>query len=114
MQFELANTVFVLISNDETRATNAWKIMKAESLPNLYLLDGGVNNWLKFFADKEFLQENAIMQYDDDCLAYEFKAALGDRIAAAEPEYSKTDLRLKFKPKIKLELKRAPSSGGCG
>ena len=114
MQFELANTVFVLISNDETRATDAWKTLKAESVPNLYLLEGGVNNWLSLFADKEFLEDNALAQREDDCLAYDFQAALGDRIAAAEPEYSKTDLRLQFEPKIKLELKRAPSSGGCG
>jgi len=114
MQFELANTVFVLISNDETRATNAWKILKAESVPNLYILEGGINKWLDFFADEEFLQQNALAQHDDDCLAYNFQAALGDRIAAAEPEFSKTDLRLKFVPKIKLELKRAPTSGGCG
>ena len=114
MQFELANTVFVLIGNDETRATAAWKILKAESVPNLYLLEGGINYWLNFFADEEFLQENALTQYDEDCLAFNFKAALGDRIAAAEPEYSKTDIKLQFKPKIVLQLKRAPTSGGCG
>jgi len=114
MQFELANTVFVLISNDEARATEAWKILKAESLPNLYLLEGGVNGWLAMFADEQFLKDNLLADPKDDCLAYHFDAALGDRIAAAEPEYSKTDLRLQFKPKIKLELKRAPTSGGCG
>jgi len=114
MQYELANTVFVLISNDEQRATQAWKILKAESIPNLYLLEGGINNWLSMFADQQFLETNAIKHPQEDCLAYNFNAALGDRVAAAEPEYSKTDPRLQFAPKIKLELKRAPTSGGCG
>ncbi len=114
MQYELANAVFVLIGNDELRATKAWKILKSESIPNLYLLGGGINNWLKMFAEKDFLEANALNNPDDDCLAYRFDAALGDRFAAAEPEYSRTDPRLQFIPKIKLELKRAPTSGGCG
>ena len=44
---EPANTVFVVMSNDETRATEAWKVLKAESLPNVYILEGGVNNWIR-------------------------------------------------------------------
>ncbi len=114
MQYELANTVFVLISNDEKRATKAWKMLRAESVPNLYLLEGGINNWLEMFAEKDFLQNNLLAERDEDCLAFRFDAALGDRIAAAEPEYSKNDPFLQFTPKIKLELKRAPTSGGCG
>ena len=35
MQFEAGNTVFVLMSNDETRAEEAWKKLKAESVQNL-------------------------------------------------------------------------------
>ena len=46
LQFELANTLFVTISNDEAAATEAWKILKAESVQNVYILEGGVNRWL--------------------------------------------------------------------
>jgi rhodanese-related sulfurtransferase len=112
MQFEKANTVFVLLSNDETRATQAWKTLKAESVPNVYLLEGGINNWLDTFASPKFRQDNALPEHEDDQLAYLFKAALGDRFPAAEPEHSK--FQLGFKPKIILELKRAPIGGGCG
>ncbi|MDH5432516.1 MAG: rhodanese-like domain-containing protein [Gammaproteobacteria bacterium] len=111
MQYELANTVFVIISNEEKRATEAWKILKAESVQNLYLLEGGINHWLESYADSQFLQENLLSEYEEDCLKYDFKAALGDRFPAAEPEYDKS---VEFVAKIKLELKRAPTSGGCG
>ena len=47
---EPANTVFVVMSNDETAATEAWKIMVAESVPNVYILSGGINGWLDTFA----------------------------------------------------------------
>ena len=112
MQFEKANTVFVLASNDETRATDAWKQLKAESVPNVYLLEGGINNWLDTFASQKFRHENALAERADDQLAYLFKAATGDRFHAAEPEQS--TFKLSFQPKVILELKRAPTSGGCG
>ena len=112
MQFEKANTVFVVLGNDETRATEAWKALKAESVPNVYLLAGGVNNWLDTFASPKFRQDNARPKPADDQLAYVFKAALGDRFPAAEPEHSRFELG--FEPKVILELKRAPTSGGCG
>jgi hypothetical protein len=44
------NTVLVLVSNDETAATEAWKVVVAESVQNLYILEGGVNNWLALFG----------------------------------------------------------------
>jgi rhodanese-related sulfurtransferase len=43
------NTIFVVMSNDEGAATEAWKIMVAESIPNTYILEGGVNNWIATF-----------------------------------------------------------------
>ena len=114
LQLEPGNTVVVVISNDESRATDAWKYLKAESLPNVYLLEGGINNWLEFFADETFLKENRLTKVDDDCLGFRFDAALGKRVALAEPVYSSKDPRMLFTPKVQLELKRAPSSGGCG
>jgi len=47
-----------------------------------------------------------------DQLAYKFHAATGSRHPAAEPVEGFLDL--KFEPKIILELKRAPTTGGCG
>jgi rhodanese-related sulfurtransferase len=41
-----ANTVFVVMSNDETAAVQAWKTLSADGVPNVYILEGGVNNWI--------------------------------------------------------------------
>ncbi len=38
-----ANSVFVLMSNDEETATQAWKQLVAEAVPNVYILEGGIN-----------------------------------------------------------------------
>jgi len=112
LQFELANTVFVTISNDEQEATEAWKILKAESVPNVYILEGGINRWLDTYASEDFRENNRIHLRELEQLAYRFDAATGSRHVAAEPNPDFLDL--KYEPKVILELKRAPVSGGCG
>ena len=111
-QFELGNTVFVTMSNDEAGATEAWKILKAESLPNVYILEGGINAWLDTYAQGSFGEEDLIANHQQDQLAYRFKAATGSRHQAAEPDPHFLDLE--YEPKVILELKRAPTGGGCG
>ncbi len=108
---EPANTVFVTMSNDETRATEAWKILKAESVPNVYILEGGVNNWIRTYSDDDFRAARLLADREVDQPAFRFDLALGARHPAAEPApHSEAE----FEPKVKLELKRAPTSGGCG
>jgi rhodanese-related sulfurtransferase len=111
LHFEPANTVFVTMGNDETAATEAWKILVAESVPNVYILEGGINNWIAAFGDDD-LTKTFNRGAGDDQLCYIFDAALGARNPAAEPDAY--ILELEYTPKVKLELKRAPASGGCG
>ncbi len=107
-----ANTVFLVISNDETAAVQAWKILAADSVPNVYILEGGVNNWIAFFGTEEDalrLNPNA----GDDELGYLFPAALGSRYESCSPSPIQYE-NLEFEEKIKLQLKRDKSGGGCG
>jgi rhodanese-related sulfurtransferase len=106
-----ANSVFVLMSNDETAATEAWKQLSAAAVPNVYLLEGGINNWIAFFGKEDGLQPLAATGADQ--LGYIFPAALGSTYESCDPnpeEYEK----LEFEAKIKLQLKRDKSGGGCG
>ena len=112
LQLELANTIFVTMSNDELAATEAWKILKAESVPNIYILEGGINAWLDTYGGDSFDEQDMVTNRQQDQLAYKFKLATGARHPAAEP--NPDFLKLKYEPKVILELKRAPTSGGCG
>jgi rhodanese-related sulfurtransferase len=112
LQFEPANTVFVAMSNDEVMAEAAWKALKAESVPNVYILEGGINHWLETWASDRFRNANRVEDRQAEELAYRFNAATGSRHPAAEPNPYVLDLQ--YEPKVKLELKRAPVSGGCG
>ncbi len=110
---EPANAVVVLMGNDEAAATEAWKYLRAEGTRNLYLLEGGVNNWIATFGDEEFKTANANAAASDDRLAFTFPTALGAGYAFAAPN-EKAAEGLAFTPKILLELKRGPGGGGCG
>ncbi len=112
MILEPANTVFVTMSNDEAGATEAWKRLKAESVPNVYILAGGVNNWIRTYAGEEFTAQHQVPNRLDEQPAYRFDAAIGSRHPAAEP--NPEAFEIEFEPKVKLELKRAPVGGGCG
>jgi hypothetical protein len=109
---EPANALFVLMSNDEAAAVAAWRVLIAESVPNLYILDGGVNGWLDVFSDTDFRASYRRLQHADDSLAYNLNTALGSRYAAADP--NPDVFALEYEPKVVLQIKRGPSSGGCG
>lgn len=106
------STVVVLMSNDETAATEAWKVLVAEAVPNVYILEGGINNWISVFGIEETAIHRQPTIAGDDQLRYIFEAALGDRYPAADPvPYEWT---LQYTPKIQLQNRRGVSGGGCG
>jgi rhodanese-related sulfurtransferase len=108
-----ANTIVVLMSNDETAATKAWKMLVGESVSNVYILDGGVNHWITVFGEDETGIHAAGGQVGDDRLAYTFDAALGDHYQAAHPKFYEWE-NVEYTPRIQLQRKRGPSGGGCG
>lgn len=107
-----ANTIFIVMSNDEAAAIEAWKFLSASSVTNVYILEGGVNNWIAFFGT-----EDAALQpkpeAGDDQLGYLFPAALGSNYESCSPDPVEYE-SLEFEAKIKLQLKRDKSGGGCG
>jgi len=109
-----ANSVFVVMSNDEAAAVQAWKILVASGVSNSYILEGGVNNWIAFFGkEDESLKVEVNPNAGDDQLKYVFPVALGNRYKSCSPnpvEYEE----LEFEAKIQLQLKRDKSGGGCG
>lgn len=108
-----ANTVFVVMSNDETTSTEVWKMLTAQAVPNVYILSGGINYWLDTFVtdfEEGFCGESKAAE--DEELHYEFQAALGSNCPAAYPDHD--SYHFEYEEKIKLDIKRAPVGGGCG
>ena len=114
------NTIFVVVSDNEAAATDAWKTLTAESVPNTYILEGGINNWIATFGKEDpaiqpvpaSFAASESASYATEQLNYTFPAALGDRYLASAP--NPHEWELEYLPKVKLEMKRDKSGGGCG
>jgi rhodanese-related sulfurtransferase len=110
-----ANTVTVVMSNGEEQSTEAWKILVAESVPNVYILEGGVNCWISVFQEQaaecgEIAGSSGIIP--DDELQHIFTSATGSDNILADPDPHHYELE--FTPKVKIEKPKAAGSGGCG
>jgi rhodanese-related sulfurtransferase len=126
-----ANGVIVFVSNDEIRATDAWKrVMATASKPNAYILAGGINRWLDEFAGHAAASGDPQHVTPDGTLRYPLKWAMGSRHPAALPnqhyfeqlqESSPPDAqpdpqhtrKRGFRNRVRL-LKKVVKKGGCG
>lgn len=106
------NLLVVVMSNDETAATQAWKVLVAEAVPNVYILEGGINHWIAVFDRGGSGIRPTPAPSIADSLRYTFPAALGDRYEAAAPRPHEWEIE--YVPRIQLERRRSPSGGGCG
>lgn len=133
------NTVFVCVSNDESNATQAWKLLKGQGVFNLYILEGGINNWLTVFPPLPCLASPRRVAHRDEEVAFDFVRAVGDCCNSADPELAHAALpqdcylaanpetdahsragpretpepQIAFERKVKLEVHVA-AAGGCG
>jgi rhodanese-related sulfurtransferase len=113
LQAQPDNTVFVVMSNDEEAATQAWRTLVSYSVPNVYILGGGVNTWIETFNTGEPEIAPTPVAAGKDTLRYSFSAALGSRYQAAEPDPHAFD-ELEYESRVKLEIPRGPIGSGCG
>ena len=111
LMLEPSNTVFMLVSNDETQATEAWRMLQANSVPNVYLLEGGVNQWLALFGTLDAAIRPSSVTGDDQ-LRFAFGGAHGERSAAAAPHTE--EFPLEFTTKVQLQSRGGGAAGGCG
>ena len=107
-----ANTVFITIGNDERAAVEAWKLLVASRVPNVYILEGGINRWIATFGAEDAALK-PLANAGEDQLRYAFPAALGSRYKSCSPNPVENE-HLDFQARIVLQLKRDKSGGGCG
>ena len=120
---ETPTTVFVIVSNTGEEATTAWKILAAYKVPNIYILDGGLNQWVQVFGEED-LAEGLLVEAQPgaspESFDYYCEAALGDHYRSADmladPENEELLEKVKdqFVPKIKVKGPSGPAGGGGG
>jgi hypothetical protein len=133
------NTIFFTVSWDEDAATRAWQLLAARSLPNIYIVEGGINRWHEIFPPPACLARKRSGAHRPDTPAFAYLKAVGDCCNTAYPEIAykqiptdcylemTSDPRIRsaagqkhaeepaitFERKVKVEKKRAVT-GGCG
>ena len=108
------NTVIILIGNDETASIEAWKFLTVENVPNVYILAGGVNQWIKQFGGSSGI-DFAPIDGADDQLRYQFADDVTDFMPLMLPSLASVDMfALEYAPKIILNKKAGGTGGGCG
>lgn len=109
-------TVTVLISNDEARAVEAWKLLVAGGVTNVYVLEGGINHWLDTFHQGACAPgctaADGTVSAGPDTLRHVFEYARGASHPGADPD-ALVAHNLAFTPKVVLQTRRT-RGGGCG
>lgn len=108
-----AETVTVLVSNDEEAATKAWKLLAAQKVGNIYILEGGINYWLDVYGRKGSDEGPGPDIKGNDRMRHEFTAALGANHPASDPDPLHEEKRL-YIPKVKSIGPATRKTGGCG
>jgi uncharacterized protein len=111
------NTIVIVLSNNEQDATEAYKLLKGQKILNLYILSGGINNWLSHFPPGTEIAEKIALHdsNNQERLSFLFHKAVGSYTHAANPglDHGKDEHKLSFKRKVKIQKKKV-LSGGCG
>jgi len=80
------STVTFLVGNGEAAAFTAWKHLIAQGVPNLYVIDGGMNRWLERYPVDGCVAERVGATDGRDGQAWRFLYATGSSQPAAWPE----------------------------
>jgi len=109
------NTVVVVMSNNEAAAIDAYKQLRGQGIVNLYILEGGINNWLTHYPLGPEIADKHQGEISGDHLAYIFQRAVGANVQAANPGKTHEDQehKIEFQRKIKMQ-KKGVLAGGCG
>ena len=131
------NAITFLVSNDERDATEAYRILKAQNVHNIYVIEGGINNWLDRYPPPACVARRRAGKPAAGELAWIFAYSLGSGLAAAHPDVARADpapacaradagtaagseaghgagiAKATYTRKVKIQ-KKVAAKGGCG
>lgn len=103
----------IVISNDEARAIEAWRLLEATGIRGSYILEGGANLWVDVFRDGHLDAHGGSNVEQGDDFRHHFVAALGGRHSFSRPHVDAVSER-SFEPRAELLTNVKKLSGGCG
>jgi rhodanese-related sulfurtransferase len=83
------STVTFLVGNGEAVARTAWQGLKGYGVQNLYVIEGGINQWLDLYPVPACVAERSVASVADSP-SFRFNYATGSSLPAAWPELSRS------------------------
>ncbi len=74
--FDKSKTL-ILVSNGNTKAGQAWILLKQMGFEDIFILAGGMNHWVKIFSNPEQPKGSYT---DDELFTYQFRKAAGPAV----------------------------------
>ncbi|MBN2341367.1 MAG: YeeE/YedE family protein [Deltaproteobacteria bacterium] len=104
------NTLTFVVSNTEEYATAAWKRLVGSGVKNVYIIEGGINNWLKLYPTDPCVSTPITdRKLKKEELAFRFAKSVGGSCYAAHPEAQfkepPTDCYMEAHPELKNKSK---------
>ncbi|MGD9253858.1 MAG: YeeE/YedE thiosulfate transporter family protein [Holophagae bacterium] len=106
----------VVLGDGEARAEQGYRLLRAHGANDVYVLAGGINQWLDVFRDGKV---EARPRPDDEAPRHEFDQALGSRDPAARPTLRQYEaladgVERPFEFKVQPVVAAPEPSAGCG
>ncbi|MBI5539650.1 MAG: rhodanese-like domain-containing protein [Bacteroidia bacterium] len=106
----------VLYSNSNLEAVEAWILCRQKGYENIYVLQGGLNNWYETIVNPK---HPASTLPDEDQAKYDFRKAAGKALGVDGNDSSAVASPVKVttggsKPTTGPKKKKKGASGGCG
>jgi hypothetical protein len=100
------NTLYFVVSNGESSATEAFIVLRAAGVKNVYVIDGGYNHWLTVYPTDPCIAVPATKPpKHDEALRFTFLKAVGHSCYSAHPrsplKEPPTDCFLKNNPHLR-------------
>ncbi|MEI7596211.1 MAG: rhodanese-like domain-containing protein [Bacteroidota bacterium] len=108
--------MIVLFSNGNTEAVEAWMLCRQKGYENIYVLQGGMNNWYETILNPIKPSTNAT---DDELAKYDFRRAASTALGGGTSDSTQTTAipapaTSSPKPAACPTKKKKGASGGCG
>ncbi|MCB9059326.1 MAG: rhodanese-like domain-containing protein [Calditrichae bacterium] len=101
----------ILVSNGNTKAGQAWLLMRSKGYNETYVLHGGMNYWVGVFTNPE---KPADIAADDEFFTYQFRKSAGPVMMGTESIVQNTEVETSV-PKAVIRKRPARKKGdeGC-
>ncbi|GET20233.1 hypothetical protein JCM18694_04790 [Prolixibacter denitrificans] len=100
----------VLYSNGNSKATEAWMLLRQKGYKSNYVMQGGMNYWAETIMNPE---KPASTSPDDEIAKYDFRKAAGGVLGGGAIAPAKTQVSAPAPAPVPKRPKKKRAAGGC-